>query len=147
MHRYDTRRKKTLERTTGRIGTTNELIWWTRKRDLERTTVRIKNEQIRDKEDTGKNLQIHEDAWEDLDTWERRDHEPIKDHLHEASVKLESDNWKLRMNNPEIMDSGWQTEKTLEYLLMGEKDSHNRKQLWEDVNKLAPWILTRIAQD
>ena len=42
------------------------------------------------------------------------------------------------MNKLELMDSGWQTEKTLEYLLMGEKDSHNRKQLREDGNKLAP---------
>ena len=53
---------------------------------------------------------MNEDAWEDLDTWERRNHEPIKDHLNEAPVKLENDSWKLRMNNPEMMafgESNW----------------------------------------
>ena len=47
------------------------------------------------------------------------------------------------MNKLELMDSGWQTEKTLEYLLMGEKDSHNRKQLREDGNKLEQRIFER----
>ena len=37
---------------------------------------------------------------------ERRDHEPIKDHLSETLVKLENDSRKLRMNNPEMMASG-----------------------------------------
>ena len=32
------------------------------------------------------------------------------------------------MNKPELMDSGKQTEKNLELLRMGEKNSHNRKQ-------------------
>ena len=49
---------------------------------------------------------MNEDAWEDLDTWEWRDHEPIRDHLNEAPVRLENDNWKLRMNKAELMDSG-----------------------------------------
>ena len=58
---------------------------------------------------------MNEDAWEDLDTWERRDHEPIKDHLNEAPVRLENDNWKLRMNNYETMAPKNQTENTLNY--------------------------------
>ena len=90
---------------------------------------------------------MDEEAWDTLDTWERREHEPIKDHLNKAPVRSENDNCKLRMNKSELMDSGWQTEKTLEYLRMDEKDSHNRKQLWEDGNNLAPWILKRIEQD
>ena len=32
-------------------------------------------------------------------------------------------------------------------LRMGEKNSHNRKQLWEDGIKLEPWILKRMEQD
>ena len=55
---------------------------------------------------TGKNCEMNEDTWEDLDTLERRDHEPIKDHLNEAPVKYETDNWQLRMNKPELTDSG-----------------------------------------
>ena len=31
---------------------------------------------------------MNEDAWEDLDTWEWRDYEPMKDHLNEAPVKF-----------------------------------------------------------
>ena len=40
-----------------------------------------------------------------------------------------------------------QSEKTLELLRMDEKNSHNRKQLWEDGIKLEPWILKRMEQD
>ena len=58
---------------------------------------------------------MNEDAWEDLDTWERRDHEPIRDHLNDASVRLENDNWKLRMNK-----SFWN-----DGLQLGERNSHN----------------------
>ena len=42
---------------------------------------------------------------------------------------------------------GKEMETTHEMLQMGEKNSHNRKQLWEDGNKLAPWILKRIEPD
>ena len=34
--------------------------------------------------------------------------------------------------------------KTHELLRMGEKNSHNRKQLWEDGIKLEPWIFKRM---
>ena len=47
------------------------------------------------------------------------------------------------MNNSEMMESRESTEKTPELLWMGEKNSHNRKQLWEDGNKLEPHIFER----
>ena len=65
--------------------------------NLEQTIVRIENESSKGtihREDL-------ENEWRYLrgfDTKERRDHEPIKDHLNEAPVKLENDSWKLRMN-------------------------------------------------
>ena len=40
-----------------------------------------------------------------------------------------------------------ETEKTPELLRMGEKNSHNRKQLWEDGITLEPWIFKRTDQD
>ena len=76
---------------------------------------------------------MNEDAWENLDTWERRDHEPIKDHLNEAPLRLENDNWKLRMNK--FWDDGLRMnklKKTPELLRMGEKKFSQPKQLWED---------------
>ena len=39
---------------------------------------------------------MNKDAWEDLDTWERRAHEPIKDYLNEAPVKLGERELKLK---------------------------------------------------
>ena len=61
---------------------------------LERTTVRIENDWSKDEENTGKNLQTNEDAWENLDTSEWRDHELIREYLNGAPVRLEGDNWK-----------------------------------------------------
>ena len=62
-------------------------------------------------------------------------------------LDLENESWKLEW----IILRWWapenQTEKTLELLRMGEKNSHNRKQLWEDGIKLEPWILKRMEQD
>ena len=92
---------------------------------------------------TGKNLRTNEDTWGNLDTWERGDHEPNRDHLNEAPVRLKDESWKLEW----IILRWWapenQTEKTPELLRMGEKNSHNRKQLWEDGIKLEPWIFDR----
>ena len=71
-------------------------------------TVRIGNDRREDKENTGKNLQTNEDAWENLDTSEWRDHELIREYLNDAPVRLEDDNWKLRKEKkPEMMDSGY----------------------------------------
>ena len=60
---------------------------------------------------------------------------------------LENESWKLEW----IILRWWatenQSEKTLELLRMDEKNSHNRKQLWEDGIKLEPWILKRMEQD
>ena len=115
-----------IERTTGSVETTNKLIWWPRKRTLERTTVRIKNKRRKDKEDTGTNYKMNEDAWEDLDTWERRDGELIREHLNDAPVRFENDNWKLRMNNMKWWTLYNQTDKTLELLRIGEKNLHKQ---------------------
>ena len=38
-------------------------------------------------------------------------------------------------------------ETTHEMLRMGEKNSHNQKQLWKDGIKLEPWIFKRMEQD
>ena len=60
---------------------------------------------------------------------------------------LENESWKLEW----IILRWWatenQSEKSLELLRMDEKNSHNRKQLWEDGIKLEPWILKRMDQD
>ena len=96
---------------------------------------------------TGKNWKTNEDTWGDLDTWERRDHELIRGYLNDASEEFQNESWKLRMNNSEMMAPENQTEKTPELLRMGEKNSHNRKQLWEDGNKLESRILKRMEQD
>ena len=47
---------------------------------------------------------MNEDAWEKLDTWERRDSEMIREHLNEAPIRFKESR-KLRMNNYEMMGS------------------------------------------
>ena len=49
--------------------------------------------------------------------------------------------------NPKWWPSENRTEKTPDLLRMSENNSHNRKQLWEDDIKLAPWILGRTGKD
>ena len=88
---------------------------------------------------------MNEDARENLDTWERRDHELIRDHLNEAPVRF----WRTIAESWEWINLKWwtpdnQTEKTLELLRMGEKNCLNWKQLWEDDNKLESWIIERM---
>ena len=60
---------------------------------------------------------------------------------------LENESWKLEW----ILLRWWapenQTEKTPEMLWMGEKNSHNRKQLWEDGIKLELRIFGRTGKD
>ena len=51
------------------------------------------------------------------------------------------------MNNSELMAPENHTEKPPEMLRMGEKNSDNWKQLWEDGLELEPWILKRMEQD
>ena len=94
---------------------------------------------------TGNNWKTEEDTWWDLDTWERRDDELIIDQLNGAPVRLENDDWQLRMNKSSEMmgfrESNW-------------KDSWNdpdewkefsqSKQLWEDGIKLESLIFERI---
>ena len=96
---------------------------------------------------TGKNRKTNADTWGDLDTWEQRGHELIRGYLNDAPVRFGEEGWKLEW----VITRWWapenQTEKTPELLWMDEKNSHNRKQLWEDGIKLEPWILKRMEQD
>ena len=60
--------------------------------------------------------------------------------------------WRTRAEKREWIILRWwasenQTEKTPAMLRMGEKNSHNQKQLWEDGIKLEPWIFERVDQD
>ena len=43
------------------------------------------------KKTQGKNCEMKENTWDNLDTWERRDHELIRDHLNDALVKI----WRM----------------------------------------------------
>ena len=49
------------------------------------------------------------------------------------------------MNNYEMMGSGESNWKTLELLQMGEKNSHNQKQFWEDGIKLELRVFGRMG--
>ena len=84
---------------------------------------------------------MNEDAWENLDTSERRDHELTTEYLHDALVRFGERELKDGMNNSKMMAPKNQTEKTPEFLRMGKKNSHNRKQLWEESMKLEPRVL------
>ena len=86
---------------------------------------------------------MNEDTWESIDTRERTDHELIRGYLIDAPVKLEGWELKAKMNNPEMMAFGESNWKYSELLRMGEKKSHNRKQLWEDVVMLESRIFER----
>ena len=59
----------------------------------------------------------------------RRDHELIREYLNDAPVRFGERELKAGMNNSAMMAPENQTEKTPELLRMGEKNSHNRKQL------------------
>ena len=71
---------------------------------------------------TGKNWKTNEDTCWDLDTWEQRDHEPIRGYLNDAS-----EDSRKRVEGWEGIILRWratenQSEKTLELLQMGEKN-------------------------
>ena len=81
---------------------------------------------------TRKNWKTNEDTWYDLDTWERRDHELIRGYLNDAQVRFGEQELKAGMNNSEMKgyrESNW---KDSWIAPDGWKNSHNRKQLWED---------------
>ena len=78
----------------------------TMEENVERPTVRIENKRRKREESLGKNCEMNEDTWDNQETWERRDHELIIDHLYDAPVRLENEGWKLRMNKPELKDFG-----------------------------------------
>ena len=111
-------------------------------RTLARTTVRIKMTEEKIKE-----------HWEEL--WNERRY--LREFRYKWTKRFRADwrifEWctgrfqelelKAGMNNYEMMGSGESNWKTPEFLRMGEKNSHNRKQLWEDGIKLAPRIFKR----
>ena len=91
---------------------------------------------------------MNEDAWENLEARERRDHELIRDYLNEAPVKLENDNWKLGINkSSEMMGSEWTNWKGSWITPDGLKEFSRSKQIREDGNKLESRNLKRMEQD
>ena len=50
---------------------------------------------------------MNKDAWENLDTWERRDHELIREYLNDAPVWFGEWELKAGMNKSEMMGSWW----------------------------------------
>ena len=71
---------------------------------------------------------MNEHTWDNLDTWERRDHELIRENLNEAPVRFEERELKAGMNN--IWKDGLRSkemETTHEMLRIGEKNTHNQK--------------------
>ena len=65
--------------------------------------------------------------------------------MHRQNFRTRAESWEW------IILRWWaaenQSEKTLELLWMVEKNSHKRKQLWEDGIKLGSWILGRTGKD
>ena len=52
-----------------------------------RTTVRIENEQSKKDESPGKNCEMNEGTWRNLDTWEQRDQELIRGYSIDAPAR------------------------------------------------------------
>ena len=90
---------------------------------------------------------MNEDTWENLDTSARRDPELIREYLNDAPEDLENESWKLEWIILRWCAPENQTEKTPELLRMGEKNSHNQKQLWEDGIKLELHIFGNTDKD
>ena len=60
----------------------------TKEENVEWTTIRIEKERLKHEETPGRIRNLNEDAWENLDTWERRDHELIREYLNDAPVRF-----------------------------------------------------------
>ena len=61
---------------------------------------------------------------------------------------MENESWKLRINKLEMMAFGWsRNENNSEMLRMGKKRIARLETIWEDGNKLEPWIFKRTDQD
>ena len=91
---------------------------------------------------------MNEDAWEDLDTWERRDHELIKEYLNEAPVELGNERWMLRTNkSSEMMAFGESNWKDSWIAPDGWKEFSQSKTIMRGWHMLEPWILKRMEQD
>ena len=69
---------------------------------------------------------MNEDAWENLDTWERRDHELVREYLNDAPVRFGEWGLKAGMNNSEMMGSGESNWKDSWIAPDGWKNSHNQ---------------------
>ena len=92
---------------------------------------------------------MNEDAWENLDTWERRDHELIRGYLSDAPVWFGERELKAWMNNSFWNDglrriklkrlmncSGWVWE-----------EFSQSKTIMRGCHKLELWIFKRTVQD
>ena len=126
--------------------TMNELINWYDNEESENLNEPSKELKMKvaKAQFTGKNWKMKEDTWGDLDTWERRDRELIRGYLNDAPEEFENESWKLRMNNSEMMSSRESNWKDSWIAQDGWKEFSHSKQLWEDGNKLEPWIFKRM---
>ena len=86
---------------------------------------------------------MSEDAWENLDTNERINHELIKEYLNDAPVRFGEQELKAGMKNPELMASGESNWKDSWIAPEGWKEFSQSKQLWEDGTMLELRILER----
>ena len=84
------------------------------------------------------------DTWKNLDTWERRDHELIREYLNDAPVWFGERELKAGMNNYEKMGSEESTWKDSWIAPERWKEFSQSKQLWEYDIKLESRILKRM---
>ena len=85
---------------------------------------------------TGKNGKMNEDTWGNLDTWERRDHELIREYLNDSPVRFVEQ--ELKAENEELWHDGLrkkEMETTHGMLRMGKKRITRLETIWEDGNK------------
>lgn len=75
---------------------------------------------------------MNEDTWENLDTTETKRSRADKRILNDAPVRFGER--ELKAENEQVWIDGFQ---------IGERTSHNQKQLWEDGLELEPWISVR----
>ena len=91
---------------------------------------------------------MNEDAWENLDTWERRDHELIREYLNDAPVRFGER--ELKAENEQVFWNGGLRIINWEDSWIAPdrwKELSQSKQLREDGNKLESRILKRMEQD
>ena len=84
---------------------------------------------MKEKESPGKNYEMNEDIWDNLDTWERRDHEQNSEYMSDAPVRLRER--ELKAENEQVFwNDGLriiELKIPLNISWWVKKDSHNRK--------------------